>query len=353
MQRLCEDFAALKSKMEERLSGLEFEGSTGILAEMSTFQEQLIVLSDPVKNQGTISEKQVLGGQLKRQLPPADDERPAKLERHRDPQLPADVLVLVLKYLSVRDIGNARLSCRMWRDAIDQREAELWEARCNLLGLLPPEGTDTVLGRAANRARACIVKIRANASKDTCTRTRVKIRATSLYYCEICSIDCVSAMSLQSHMKGKAHRLKTKSIVGFTPACIYRKHYLTFASFISGICTPCDLGVLQPDHTAPSDFKWLRLSDCLWWLNNTWPFANKLWSVMDFRHGSTVVIDERAPVPNRVLPDVFQGGQLRKNVFVSYNDFSDICERYAAARRSNDVIDIPRVPVPLVNVDAE
>lgn len=202
----------------------------------------------------------------------------------------------------------------MWRNAIDEHEVAICVARCNDAGLLPSEGTDTVLGRAASRARARAEGMRKMNSKD-----------------------------MRRQM-----------------ADVYRRHYLTFAAFMCCSCQPYDLRLLQLQTgcTAPRDFKWFKLGNCLWWLNSTWPFARKLWTVMDFQRVDAILIDERAAnsvltfPPNGALPNIHEGGQRRDDIFVGYDDFAEICERFAAAGQNNDVIDIPRFPVDVMDLDA-
>lgn len=64
----------------------------------------------------------------------------------------------------------------MWRNTIDKHELELCETRCYDVGLLPREGTDTVLGRAASTARARIEHARC--SYRTITKEAVEGHAT-------------------------------------------------------------------------------------------------------------------------------------------------------------------------------
>lgn len=70
-------------------------------------------------------------------------ERAAKRIRRRMPQMPEDVVPLVLEHVSVSDMCNSPLVCCTWQRAVDANAVGLLESRCKKLGLLPPQGTST------------------------------------------------------------------------------------------------------------------------------------------------------------------------------------------------------------------
>lgn len=93
---------------------------------------------------------------------------------------PDGVVVRVLEQLSLCDISNARVVSRMWRLVIDNNAVEVWKARCNTLGILPAEGTDTALGRAASRFRSKIAAVRTQLAGAGNSKA-VKENLSSLY----------------------------------------------------------------------------------------------------------------------------------------------------------------------------
>lgn len=99
----------------------------------------------------------------------SEEEQARRLERTL-PKLPEDVVVRVLMHAGVEDIGNSRLTCRMWRDAIDAHELELWQGRCNAYDLFPPVKTDTGMGIASDNFRLLVAKIRRDAPPDDMRR---------------------------------------------------------------------------------------------------------------------------------------------------------------------------------------
>lgn len=139
-------------------------------------------------------------------------ERPAKRVRQRLPKLPEDVIVRILSHVSVPDIRNSQLVCRTWRHAINKHALELWETRCNALGLFPPEGTDTVLGRGASRTRNRLNSIQKEASKT----------------------------------------------MGQHRPSLYRRHYMKWAGHICRRCQPTNLCSLQSFCPHPNKFKWIN-----------------------------------------------------------------------------------------------
>lgn len=109
---------------------------------------------------GINSEKEALRVQVKRKQLPSVDEKGAKRVRQRLPHLPPEVVVRVLGYSEVRDIGKARLVCRMWRAAVDENAMVLWEKVWKALG------TSKGLDRALNFLRMHVDIIRNQAPPE-------------------------------------------------------------------------------------------------------------------------------------------------------------------------------------------
>lgn len=75
---------------------------------------------------------------LKRMLSDDGNEKRMKRLRHQvKVLLPEQIIANILGNLSVSDIGNCRLVCHSWRDAIRNHSMELWFTRCIALGLIP------------------------------------------------------------------------------------------------------------------------------------------------------------------------------------------------------------------------
>lgn len=100
----------------------------------------------------------------------------------------------LLMYVGVKDIANSRLTCRLWREAVDEYALELWKVRCEALGLVPPESTDSGLGAASDLFRLLVAKIRREAQPQDIRRelTLVYRRhyAEGAPTCEVCSLAC-------------------------------------------------------------------------------------------------------------------------------------------------------------------
>lgn len=157
---------------------------------------------------------------LKRTLPANSDDRPLKRICQKVPQMPEDVIPLVLKHLSVPDIRNSRLVCRSWQRAVGMQADRLLEACCEEMGLLPPEGTNTVLGRAAAVIRTCIASIREEASSEEVTRLVTRL---------------------------------------------YRRYYFTWARFV---CKSYHRRSVKWCCEDPTNFEWVSLGNCKSFLNH-------------------------------------------------------------------------------------
>lgn len=76
----------------------------------------------------------------------------------RLPLLPPEIMAQILRHVGVEDIGNARQVCISWYDIIEEFAPELWEARCNALGLLP-NCEDSALGRCVSWLRSRLQRV--------------------------------------------------------------------------------------------------------------------------------------------------------------------------------------------------
>lgn len=168
------------------------------------------------------------------------EEQTTKRIREELPQLPNDVLVRVIGYASVIDIINSRLVCRQWRKG-------LWEVRCNTMGLLPPDGNDSVLHRAANNFGSRIHKLRN-----------------------------------QKKTKGVSRRMKQ----------LYGSYYFTWAFFNCKCCRLSNLHSLLPCFTKPCDVKWIDLNCSVKFLNELLDFEE--WTQRDLKDVH-VAVDMRKP----------------------------------------------------------
>lgn len=156
--------------------------------------------------------------------------------RQRLPEFTADIVVRVLEYSCVPDIGKWRLVCRMWRNAIDGNSVRLWKTRCISLGFFPPEGTDTVLGRSDDRTR---LRIETLAKEDAEKDVRRELMQ------------------------------------------VYRNHYLTWVWHICfwNSCHPTNLRHLKSCCSNASDLKWMNLKSCISYLSDELEF--NVWKVRD------------------------------------------------------------------------
>ncbi len=111
-------------------------------------------------------------------------------------KLPSDVLIRILQYVSVEDIGHARQVCKDWMNTIDEHEPELWISRCNALRLLPIATQTLVCANAdLTRARAHAIsrKITSKDCSNSPELTRKLARVYRTHYftrvrhvCKIC-----------------------------------------------------------------------------------------------------------------------------------------------------------------------
>lgn len=178
------DVRALYESLGECVDAVDSKVELGSLEELDSLQGRVKKLLTEVKTkvegiragiaemqrEDAVSESK---GPRKRKLPSNVKEEIAKKNRQRLPQLPEDVLARVLGHIRVTDIKNSRLVCSMWQQTIDSNVLVLWEVRCNTMGLLPPEGTDSVLGRAASRFRSRIDRLR-NKKQNKAARRKMK-----------------------------------------------------------------------------------------------------------------------------------------------------------------------------------
>ena len=131
-------------------------------------------------------------------------------------KLPCDVLIRVLQFVNVQDIGHARQVCKAWMNTIDEHAPELWISRCNALGLLPI-ATQTLLS-----AYADLTKARARAISRKISRE-----------------DCSNSPELTAEL-----------------ARVYRAHYFTWLRHVCKFCEPLNLDSLCKHCTAPNVFEW-------------------------------------------------------------------------------------------------
>lgn len=308
MQNVRTDMAGLKELMDVPLCNVDSKMGLNMRSDVNTLLERIDAIWNEVKGEvegmraqatrlqvqlGNLqraeededSSKEERKTQLKRILHPSAGEKKMKRARQRLPQLPADVVLRVLKHTSVPDIGNSRKVCRMWRQVIDTHDLELWKDRCHELGMFPPEGTDTVLGRSARRTRLRIDTVRKEESNGDVRRKLVNV---------------------------------------------YKEHYETWIRHICRRCQPSGLRCLNTCCTHPSDFKWLDLNFCMKILNNpSFIVCFGGWEMHNF--GTTQVgfelIDERTPdslVSRRA--DAYEDAAMtviRKDIFVQVDALKD------------------------------
>lgn len=145
--------------------------------------------------------------------------------------LPPEVLVRIFRHLSAPSIGKARLVSRHWKEAVDANEAELWEARCRALNLLPDDA-QTFLGWCAKVTLMRAGSIRRRGRYEGIEWARSELTA------------------------------------------IFRAHYRTWVQQICRRCEPHDARSLNTCCTPPSNFAWvtelpygtpnMRLNDAEW-----------------------------------------------------------------------------------------
>lgn len=181
----------------------------------------------------------------------------------------------------------------MWQKAIDGHELELWVSRDNALELFPSEGSDTVLGRAADRTRSRIDEIREYAQKEDIRRKL---------------------------------------------ADVYRGHCLKWSSVICGSCHLSDLRSLKPCCIAPGDFRWVRMSGIRGYLRPILFIALGQLKVMDF---AAIAIVERASdsalsvPPDCELKDIYNTELVQEDIFVVANRFAELCLQYLSSEAKN------------------
>lgn len=137
----------------------------------------------------------------------------------------------------------------MWRNVIDKNALELWETRCKTMGLLPTEGIDSVVGRAACRA-------------------------------------------LRNNKKKKGKRSKMTRL--------YRRYYFTWSTFICRCCHLSDLRTLCCCSTRPCDFEFVDLNFCAAFLEKYLDFQ-EIWSQRCL-DGILVFVDVRNPTARVSFP---------------------------------------------------
>lgn len=152
--------------------------------------------------------------------------RPAPL---RSSVLPDELLLVVFRKLSVRDVQTIRQVCQGWRRLVDKNSAMLWEARCEALSLLPPP-TSGVLGIWAERLRerACILRARLEIPRGP-NRDRTAAREALIT------------------------QLGT----------LYRTHYRKWAPHICRLCHPADANDFCFNCVPVSEFRWVRTRVCV------------------------------------------------------------------------------------------
>lgn len=69
-------------------------------------------------------------------------------------RLQSEILVRILRHLSIHDLRRSALVCKTWHHVMKRHAAELWKARCEVLGLLPAPDTVGVLAASAEVTRA-------------------------------------------------------------------------------------------------------------------------------------------------------------------------------------------------------
>lgn len=121
----------------------------------------------------------------------------------------------VLGHATVSDVGNSRLVGRTWRDAIDEHAVELWEACCEVFGILTTRRKRSFLAHTAKGVRYKVELLRAVKAPD----------------------------------------MRWQLVV------TYRRYYYDWARRICRTCEPSELGALRSCCKKPSAYTWMVIHE--------------------------------------------------------------------------------------------